>query len=343
MLVRNHTFVEFEEMRVDGDPVRIRIEHRVDPFFPLYTTTISDVRVNKPGKLPDVAEKDTEKDKLEKGKCYFEPTNIHQTPKPRFYYDELEVDGYVPVSVPNKFGFSLKGLVNCFTSHEKKYPKLLTAKDWRNYLVISEKNAHRVMGEGYSEMFNVINFGHIAGGSQAHPHFQDGVLLHGYNSRQFRERDLLFHLEQSDDHPFQTSMNFSRKMGLNCFENDSVFIAAPYAPMFPDQVDLTLKPEVSNLRQLTSKNIKDLSLGLFYTVNFLSTERGVTDFNVIAHQDSLTQEESGYRLHFHVMPRNKNIIAGVEIGSNGYVVDTWPEATAAAFREYIGRIPEEER
>src|SRR3989344_8309814 len=144
MLQRNHFATEFEDMYFKGDPLRIRIEQRTDPFFPLHTTTISDKRVDKPGRLPEKRERDAEKDRLEKEKCYFEPPNIYETPKPREYHPELEVDGFVPVSVPNPYGFSLLGRVNCFTNHEKKYPELLTAQDWRNYLLISTKNAHRI-------------------------------------------------------------------------------------------------------------------------------------------------------------------------------------------------------
>lgn len=341
MLQRNYISTEFEEMMVEGDPVRIRIEQRTDPFFPLHTTTISDKRADKPGRIFEKRKRGDKADRVEKEKCYFEPSNIHQTPKPREYHPELEVDGYVPVSVSNKHGFSLLGRVNCYTSHDKKYPEMLQMKDWMNYLLISAKNANRIVSEGYGDMFNIINFGKLAGGSQPHPHSQDGVLVNRYSSTQFRELDMFFHLEQNDDHPFETRANFLRKQGLECFEDDSVFISAPYAPRFPDELELTLKTKVCNFRQLPKLDAKKVANGLYHAVHFLSTEREVTDFNVIAHQDSLL-ENSEYRMHFHILPRNKNVLGGVEIGFNGYIVDTWPEATALAFRKYMERVPEEE-
>ena len=167
------------------------------------------------------------------------------------------------------------------------------------------------------------------------------MLVNRYSSTQFRELDMFFRLEQSDDHPFETRANFLRKNGLECFEDDSIFISAPYASRFPDELELTLKPKVCNFRQLPKIEVKKVAQGLYYAINFFSSERGVTDFNVITHQDSLL-ENSEYRIHFHILPRNKNVLGGVEVGFNGYVVDTWPEATASAFREYMKRVPEEE-
>lgn len=342
MLMKNHLITAFEEMMVNDDPVRIRIEHRTDPFFPLHTTIISDKRADKPGKPSEKKERNVEKDRIEKEKCYFEPANIHQTPKPREYHPELEIDGYIPVSVPNKYGFSVLGRVNCFTSHERKYLELMTPQDWSNYLHISAKNANHIISKGYSEMFSVVNSGRIAGSSQAHPHSQDGVLESNPSSLQSRKRDLFFRLQQIDDHPFDTYMGFLRKQDLECFENDSAFISASYAPIVPDQIDILLKKDISSFVQLGREEVRDISKCLHHAVHFLSTERGVSDLNLVSYQDALI-DGSGYRLNFQLSPRNKNVLGSIEVGYNQFVVDTWPEATAEAFRKYMERVPEEER
>ena len=243
------------------------------------------------------------------------------------------------MSFPNLFAYAMQHKVNCFAPHDHKYLDALTLLDWERYLGISVKNARTLLRQGYTETFNIINFGKLAGGTQAHPHSQDGVLVSDGTSRIEWERGQFKVLSNTLDDPFGEYFQFARKNGLDCLETEEVMVMAPYAPQFPDQIEIYVKPRSSSLLSLQKNTIRDLAKALHHTTHFLSTQRGVTDMNFAIHQDTL-DSSSSYRLHLHLFPRNKNIPAGMEFAYSQNVIDTFPEQTAEAYRAYFAGLPE---
>ena len=318
----------------------IPIECRVDPFFPTHATVISEERAKRPMRKV-IRVRDIKADQEEKERCFFEPHNAHLTPQPQEQHEELAFDDYCPVSFDNICPFAVEHRVNCYAPHERKYPELLRCRDFENYLSISVKNARTILKKGYSEMFSFINIGLAAGGTQAHPHSQDGIRFFEGSSLESRERMFFSLLENDVDDPFKHYFQYLQKQSLKCLETEEIFMTAPYAPRFPDQVDLYVKPACANFIRLQGPTRHHLAKGLYHAVQFLTKKREVTDLNIVAHMDSL-ESSSGYRLHFHILPRNKNIFASLE--SEGiYVVDTYPEETAREFREHYSSLAENER
>lgn len=330
---------DYDPMFFLGDYRRINIQTRNDLPFGLHQTAISDVRANRPGKTPKKEEENPYLEKKEKDECKFEDHNIGQTPEPRYYLNGYKKGQFSPVSVPNLFGFAVMGRVNTFAEHEKKRPERLVKEDFVNYLSISKRNAECYFNQGYFDMVNIINFGKLAGASQTHPHSQDGVVRPNKITLNGLEREVWGNISEYIEDIFGEMINIYRNaagsMNFFAYENERTIVVAPFAPRVPDQLDIIVKPRnVSNLLEMCDKTREDIADSLAKSVNFLATRRGVSDFNVLLHQSTLNAYKKGFRLHFHIMPRNKNTLAGFEL--NGiYVVDTYPEKTAEAMREYL--------
>lgn len=335
MLRNSAQWTVFMDLRVGGEMKNIPIECRVDPFFPTHGTIISRERAKRPMKKTERIRHTEAELQKEKEACKFEPHNAHCTPQPQEHHEELSYEGYCPVSFDNISPFALDHRVNCYAPHEKKYPEMLMSRDFENYLAISIKNARAILKKGYSAMFSFINIGLAAGGTQPHPHSQEGIRLLERSSLESRERMFFSLLENDVDDPFHHYFQYSLKQGLCCLETSEIFMTTPYAPRFPDQIDLYVKPACANFIHLKGPTCHHLAKGLYHAVQFLSTQRNVDDFNIVAHLDSL-ESSSGYRLHFHILPRNLNIFASFE--SDGlYVVDRFPEETASSFRTYLSK------
>ncbi len=313
----------------EGSERTTELHHRREPLFGLYWSILSPERaqragIPKPGTL--------EESKHEK--CYFELKNIHQTPEPRFYHETIRVNEYVPVTVPNLFTYSLCGTVNCFTSHDKYNPMLLDAPDFYNYLHITQHNARLLTQSGHTRMFSHINVGPLAGGTQQHPHSQDGVLEEHILTTNDQELSVYSTLAQKDRDPFVMHEDFVREHQLLGYENKDAYAAGAYAPQYPDQIDIYPKERISKMTDLDPGSMRSLSEVMAQSVLFLTQTRGVTQFNMIAHSDRLNSNERGYRLHFHLYPRNKNVFGGLEVGHNVYVVDVFGETTAKLLRAF---------
>jgi hypothetical protein len=151
----------------------VSYELRDDVLFGLDQTKFSSVRANKPGRF-SINEKPTEQDIAnEMTTCIGEQQNHSKTPQPRRYYDELEFDGYTPLTVPNKFPFSQMHTINLFARHDKRLLERIVARDLMNYLLIGRENAKAIRKAGFEGMISFINFGKLAGASIPHPHSQD--------------------------------------------------------------------------------------------------------------------------------------------------------------------------
>lgn len=339
-------FLRFEKincgtlMHFGGQPKSIEIESRREPIFGRYWTSISNVRADKPGKpnlnpvLTDEEQrKRDEADAKEKENCFFEPHNIGKTPEPRIYFPSLEIEGYVPVSVPNLYGYSFLGRVNCFTSHEKKHLPLMTQADIRNYILITIENARKLNGLGIKRMFSLINVGKIAGNSQPHPHSQDGALTNGVDSTDFDELQRYKAYKKQVKDPFGEYMDRVRNSPLFGFQNESAMVFAQFAPKYPDELEVMACSNVGNFCELDNRTVDGLTEILSRSISFLNSKRGVDALNVVAHQKPFG-DKSNYRLHFHISPRDKNIHGGLEVGFGNYIVDTYPEQTARELRAY---------
>jgi len=113
-----------------------------------------------------------------------------------------------------------------------------------------------------------------------------------------------------------------------------LFICAPFAPKFPDHVDIISKRGFNTLLDTSwdyRKGLAESMLGVFHS---LCIHRGVSDFNLALHQNFFEVKDF-YRLHWHVYPRNKNNLGGMEI-NNSYVVGVFPQVTAKALRQHFG-------
>lgn len=342
-LFKAHEKISIAEMQFNGEEKKVSLVTRHDPIFPFYKTIISEERARrqKPAqKLEALAANN-------KTNCFFEHENLHNTPEPRRHYPELSVDEFTPVSVPNLYTFALEGRVNCFTAHDRCDPSKITTQDMYNYLEMSRNNAILVKNRGYDRMFNFINFGIKAAGTQEHPHSQDGIVENdsfvsagpiGDNARELKHYARRWSVDEDIFDRYALIMNKSSYWG---FETSGAVVMAPHAPQFPDQLDVIAKSNVGNFTDLEKLDMPGVAQALAYSINFLCTERGVTDFNLISHQTPFSENAKNvyknYRLHFHIFPRNKNLIGGIEIDRAYSIIDIYPEDTASALREYIGK------
>ena len=127
-----------------------------------------------------------------------------------------------------------------------------------------------------------------------------------------------------------------RESPLLIHAHTAVTVATPFAPVFPDQVDVWLNTDVPSYTELSDQLTYAVATALCKTVAALATARGVADFNIVAHQAPLSGSARFPRCHWHVFPRSRRREGFLEMGQNVWVVDVFPETTAAALRPFFG-------
>lgn len=320
---------------IKGEVKNSVLSLRLDPLFGKYSphsTSISEDRANRPENIKHVR-KETKKEG-----CIFCVPNIYEvTPEPRIDHSRdglFTLEGKPVISVPNLYPFSQDHYVTVFADHKPDMIDLCK-EDLINYIETSFYFANKFRAEKFEGMWDIVNWGAAAGASQPHPHAQRGVLEGKLNSIITLEQvSLSKRAKDIGKDPFEVYMSKVRDSPYFVFENDFLFICAPYAPKFPDQVDIISKQGFNTLLDTGWDYRKGLASSMLGVFHALSMKRGVSDFNLTLHQNFFEVKDN-YRLHWHVYPRNKNNLGGMEI-NNSYVVSVFPQVTAKALREHFG-------
>lgn len=320
------------------------IKHRREPLFgdypePISISTLSEIRMYRPENIG----------RLESGvsdpeECIFcEPLLSKKTPIPKkrngIILDANKIG--IPVSFPNLYPFCKEHKVIIFANHFQSINDV-TYADLENFFNITCELGNELKINGYRGMWSIINFGKEAGASQSHPHAQVGnkIKMWGYDEdREMNAINYIFHKDKNQD-PFEDYMKLMKDTSHFIYENNHVFILAPFAPQFSDQVDIYLKSSVRNVTDLWGndkkfsdydrKTIIDSILGVFHS---LYNKRNVQDLNVSIHQSDFNSNGSPYRVHFHIMPR-KYKMGALEIAQRIHVISVDPIVTAKAVREH---------
>lgn len=339
----NNPFEEFKEVFTheivhEGQEKKSLIEIRIDPLFEqysLHSTSISEARANRPENFSSNGHSNEPEEDPD---CIFCPQKVFKvTPEPRIIHGDLTtVDNtHNIITVPNLYPFSVPHYVTIFSTHKPNL-KALTYIDMINYLESSYFLAREMKGKkGVYGMWDIINWGAAAAASQSHPHAQRGGIRKLMVVKADKESDAIERLiKEKGTDQFEEYLRKVRDSPYFIFENDLLQISAPFAPKFPDQVDIICKKPFRNIVDIESKqerdNIASTMLGVFHA---LKEKRGVTDLNLIMHQERFNVE-SHYRLHWHVYPRNKNKLGGLEVGDSINVVHVYPEKTAEALKAH---------
>lgn len=306
------------------------IEIRIDPLLAnrsLHTTLISEERAKRPIKI-----KPKEEVPSDRSSCDFCKPRIYlETPVPKIHHGRQQI-----VTVPNLFPFISPHYVTVFSDEHKPNLEDLTERDIAIHLSTGKELAYKIREEGYDGMWDFINWGATAGGSQPHAHSQRGGLYKLMRSLMDKESEALNERkrELKGKDPFEVYMELARDSPLLIQEDDNVFIFAPFAPRFTDQVDIFTKKRngrpIPNYLELEEDDILSISRGMVKALKKLGTKRGITDFNVETHQARFRGDDN-YRMHWHVYPR-KSLIAGMEL-NDIYIVSAYPEHTARALAE----------
>lgn len=337
------TFIH--EILHEGKEKKSLIEIRIDPLFDkysLHSTSISEARASKPesfkmnGHIKGEEEPDVDEN------CIFCPKKIFElTPEPKIIHGELstiEDSQYKIITVPNLYPFSVPHYVTIFSKHKPDLRKL-TFDALINYMESCYFLAREMKGKkGVEGMWDIINWGPAAAASQLHPHAQRGGIRKMMVVRADKEAEAIEKLvQETGKGQFEEYIAKVRDSPYFIFENSLLQIHAPFAPRLPDQVDVICKKSVNTILDIESKGERDeiarTMLGIFHA---LREERGVTDLNMIMHQERFSQK-GNYRLHWHIMPRNKNKLGALEIGEDINVVAVYPEKTAQILREHYSK------
>lgn len=335
----------YYEITHEGKEKKSAIEIRLDPLlgpYSLHSTSISEARANKPENFETNGQVAGEKEPEVDPDCPFCPQKIFSvTPEPRIIHGDLVTikdDSHKVITVPNLYPFSVPHYVTIFSKHRPDLRKL-GYDELINYMESGYFLAREMKGKkGVEGMWDIINWGPTAAASQPHPHAQRGGVRKTMIVRADKEAEGIERLvKETGKDPFAEYMAKVRDSPYFIFENNMVQIHAPFAPRFPDQVDVICKKKASNILDLEIKEERDeiarTMLGIFHA---LREKRGVTDLNLIMHQDRFGKNGS-YRLHWHVMPRNKNKLGGLEIGDDINVVFVYPEKTAEILKRYYSK------
>jgi len=305
------------------------IEIRIDPLFAqysLHTTLISEERAKRPIVIKPVSET-TDKGNTKEDCDFCKPRVYLETAVPKIHHGEQQF-----VTAPNLFPYISPHFVTIFTNEHRPNLEDLTQNDVATYLSTGREIAHKLREYGLNGMWDFINWGATAGGSQPHPHAQRGGFYRLMRTLMDKEAEALEKRknELKGKDPFEFYMELARNGQLLVHEDDDVFVFAPYAPRFTDQVDILTKRKnktVSNYLELEDGMIDSISRVMADVLRKLRTERNVTDLNIETHQARF-DDNKDYRMHWHIYPR-KSLIAGMEL-NDIYIVSAYPEDTARA-------------
>lgn len=337
--MRKDPFKEYEivkniSLNIKGENKSSVISLRLDPLFGKYSphsTSISEERANRPETI-----KHTRKETKKEGCIFCLPKIYEITPEPRIDHsrDGLYTLGGSPVlSVPNLFPFSPDHYVTIFADHKPDVIDLCK-EDLVNYIETAFYFANKFRAEKAEGMWDFVNWGAAAGASQPHPHAQRGTLEKKLNSMITLEQvSLAKRAKDIGQDPFEVYMSKVRDSPYFVFENDFLFICTPFAPKLPDQVDIISKKGFNTLLDTSwdyRRGLAESMLGVFHA---LSLHRGVSDFNLTLHQNFFDVKDF-YRLHWHVYPRNKNNLGGMEL-NNSYIIGVFPQVTAKTLRHHF--------
>jgi len=273
-------------------------------------------------------------------RCIFSPDKIRVvTPEPRIEHPEAVIfqdDKGEVISVSNLYPFMYHHFVTVTPDHPAAASDF-EVRHLMTFLCAGQKLAQIIRDTKDSVgMIGIWNWGELAAASQGHLHFQFGGRTPLMISCATKERKAVDELSQKlKQDPFSALIDGIRQTSLYCWENEAVFVHAPFAPVFPDQIDIVMKENIPNLLEIPDELMAATAEGLWRSLICLTISRSVTDFNLIIHQDDFEPQSPYYRLHFHIFPRNKRREGGLEFEGT-YVVDIFPETTARALRQAMG-------
>lgn len=327
-----------QQIMVDGKDVKSKIEIRTDPLYEehaFYSTLISEERANKPEPLVTI-----EKHVNDAKECIFcKPRLYEATPEPRIVHGKLislRDDKGEIITVPNKYSFSAPHYVTIFSAHKPNLEELTTA-DMVCYL----ESAHdlgtlMVQMPHVIGMWDIINWGELAAASQPHPHAQRGGISRNMRCRSIKEAEAIEKIALSRGiDPFDEYIKRVRESECFVFENEFIQISAPFAPQYPDQVDIICKSRYNTLLDINDENVRKIIAGsMLGAFHALRLRRNVTDMNVVTHQE-IFNKKSFYRLHWHLFPRKPmHRLGALEAGQDLFVTPIYPSVTADALRTH---------
>lgn len=324
-LFRGSHLNNVREITVQGIVREQTVQYRED-WLGLHTTCISLDRVGKPAP-PISCDRVLLRECGEK--CIFSPERLYQvTPEPRISHKKTGA-----VSVPNLYPFWDNHMVTILPGHPSN-PSGLSATHFVAMLEgggdIEEMIAIQSEALG---LYGIMNWGELGAASQGHPHVQWGGRYAHDKSLIAREMDRIEALAAMwNIDPFDAYLQHIDPSLVCRKDNEIATVLAPYAPMYPDQIDIVLNDSIPNISALDDKQREQLGKLLHETVGTWTGGLDVTDFNILIHANDFSPKSSAYRLHFHLLPRNRRKEGGSEINA-GYVVDIFPETTAQKMRE----------
>ena len=351
--MEKNPFSEFEEefipdFSINGEKNKDKVTIRVDPIFgdySLHTTSISEARAKK----PETPKKYTNSiDDITN--CF--ACHLERTPDEKLFHlglytekDEnvISLNGKTieeVVSTPNKYPFAVDHKITIFTTHKPDL-KDLTFNDIVNYFESTYQLA-LIFRENSYGMANGMNWGEEAAASLNHPHSQSFSLPKIAKIITNQESEAIGRRAADlGEDPFEWYMDRLRNSPYFIFENEFIFIYAPFAPQFSDQVDVITKKVdgkiFRNILDITSDNVRrTMSSSLTGIFHALRDKRYVTDLNVETHQGMFNQK-GFYRLHWHILPRNKGKI-GFSENINFYPIIVPPEITGKELYDHYHPI-----
>lgn len=333
--LEGHAARALTRMVFDGRRLTAEIEMRCPPEG-LHTTSIAVDRAKKPpasGPLivttplgPCASD------------CTFGPRNLKRTTPGRrlrhFVGDDDEARSF-----PNLFSFLEAGYVTVTDRHPATI-KDIGPDHIRAHLVTGKQVARRLAKRKSAyAVVDFVNWGPRANMSKAHFHSQRGLRLPSMGCLSLLEQHAWDGLAAVwGQNPFDLYIAALRELKLVIAEDLDVVVAAPFAPMYPDQVDVIPKLPAPHYLDVSDKVLEATSCAIARSLTLLAELRGVTDFNLVTHSAPFTYRANWFRMHWHILPRNSRGDAGAEVGEHIYVVDVFPETTARQLRGNWGPI-----
>lgn len=202
-------------------------------------------------------------------------------------------------------------------------------EEFFNYLIILKSRYNKLKGKDNVQYISIFkNYLKEAGASLEHPHSQ--ILTFPIISTDIVKEitNCKTYYDENNVCLHEFIMDYERKKDERLIhETHNFIIIAPYASLFPKEVEIIYKND-NRFEYITTEEIRELSSllkGLFEKMYKLF---GDFPFNMCLHTHPLNLEKTDfYRWHIHIMPRLSKM-GGFELSTGVYVNEASPEKVA---------------
>ncbi len=267
-------------------------------------------------------------------KCFFCPGQIEKKLIKKLYGGKKNWkiaviwNKFPSVSLVNKKAYGIQEVIIETPEHNKKFVNL-PLKQIELYLkVLADRLKEISKNKKIEYILEFKNHGSKAGASIKHEHSQ-------IFATSILPVDVFEELELAENYkikngtcPYCDILQKELKSSRRIWQDKNIGVFAPYAPEYHYEAWIFPKRHTDNIATLKKEEIKSLAKALKFVL--VKVDKLGLSYNFFMHQ---VVSRSDQHFYIKVQPRDKNVWAGIELGSGLIINSISPETAAKYYRK----------